>query len=473
MKPLSFEKITLGLAVSLLGITTSTASAQDPNFPNFRAGVVNVKEVQALPNGDARHIFEVRQQLEGANPKVLGFSGGSISGNVTTDDPTDIVLDLTGEVYANKKFDAIGGSSKSSLTPAVVQDSSLGCRSGGFGVLDRIASLENKSTSSADFSVGSYFHIVDNRVAGLVNGARPVQSQMYPAPNYTGPLYYEMTIDGVGSIDLKPYIIAPEGFTCKLKEDKNVHGIANTGLARNPAGLTITEDCIVKWNTNGTQLGEKYGFRTVIYSAYSDPSCGKAYTELDLLLQVGCAAHDLACLQCSNIDVRQILADTQKAYDDITNLWEKSIKQIGKLRTKFARDPRSKEFQSRTYYRRLVNQFAAKRLVGKQTIDANLSSQPQFIMNCLRPSKLFCQSKDMSSIVAPTLNAINEAEKGSKKSERSLSRLQKILTSPGFKGRSSRQDLKASRAKIQNITVTAQKARDAISLLNGTVNQCE
>lgn len=232
----------------------------------YRAGVINVTEIQAPSDGSSRHLYEIRQQLEGEDPQIISINGAK-SSNVTDDDVPSAenkVMDLTEEIYANKKFTATGSSSKNSLTPSSVQDQSLGCRGVSFSVQDRIDSIFNGSASNADFTANAKFHVVDNSKRNTVcaGGTCKVLEQTYPAPNYLGPLYFEAALDQVSEIDLSPYIKDASGkFTCKLQTAKDQHGIKNTGLSENASGLSISDDCKITWDTKSAQLGEKFGLK--------------------------------------------------------------------------------------------------------------------------------------------------------------------------------------------------------------------
>lgn len=430
----------LGVTLASFFVFSAIPQAQSQTFPeDMGGGHIAVSKTSYDPiSNTATSEFLVGQTFLGEQGKFVMPGGTSQQGPITKEEP---FVAITGELFTPIKFIATRTYPSSLLTCSEPEDRCRGCIATGFEGSRRVGDLVNGAVT---YRVVSYYNVK----AGVL------------PPAFYGNTWLQFEPGKLNAIPLKNFIIGQKAFSCALR-DPNPN---RSGIEINPSAgglpLEITPDCTVNWNTRDAQVGQKYAFQMTIQEDGSHFCRG--YSEVDFIAEIGCASGDLECLQCTNIDVQEILKQTQAAFAEQAKFLEKLFNKNKKLQRKVALRSGSLSFYLVTLRKqaKLLKQKIANRVA---LIEATLLSQPQLIQSCLRPSSLFCTRVDVGSAIAPITKAAFDTSKDSKKQVRRTAGLRTSIT--GKKVQRNKKDV--NRAK--NL---AEATMRAIAPLNGVMNQC-
>lgn len=440
--------------VFLAGLAPYQLLTAQENPADFAGGtIITTNNEYKSETNTAKTTFLVNQTFMGTDGKFfVPQNTRKIDENVTLE---EMITAITGEVYTPVNFAADRSYTSQTLTCSEAEDRCYGCMTNCFTSTRRIRSETSRELG---------FQVCTRMVV------KPTQRQPVLAlpPSFYGRTWLEFEpgkspVDGeVNSYDIKSFISGDptvrRPFSCSLRAPNSI----GSGIEANPCAggfcLNVSQDCKISWNTSGAQVGEKYAFQVRIQETGNHYCQG--YSDVDFLAEIGCASGDFACLQCSDIDVTQVLAAVRKNFGEQVANTVKTTNKNFKLLKKRATQVGKKAIQKRQ--KRTAARFQKRSLELDQVIINTLSSQPAIIQNCLRPSRLFCQRTDMSTVVSPIIAAAQEVAKSELKAFKQQKRLMRALGKRGPNGPKRKGEIQA------RTTATV----GALGPLNGMVNQC-
>lgn len=373
--------ISTSIVLLLILATTPQVLAE----PEFRGGVVYPTSIQRVGEGPATITVSAKQSFNAPDGEIFS-KGVSILYSSSEDAPGTVtyqgpLTDLQSEMYG---YSALSGKTRtisaSTLDCQNPEDKCRGCVGAIFYTDRRIGSAVNIDADNVDSRVYTRFSVATGNI------------QL--SPKYTGDLQLNFLQGATNTYDLKPHISHDGGFKCLMTTAS-----ASTGIEYNPSAggldLELSDDCVLSWDTSGTQVGEKYVVKVSI-SSTADHDC-PIYTEVDLLIEIGCSeaqisTNDPSCFLCAGVPVQPLLDQMIES----TEILHKRAKQAQRKGIRKARELDPTSFEFFNVKRKLRRVFKKKFLPVYEDLMAQLAAHPGVMSLCAAPSSLYCSTSDFT-----------------------------------------------------------------------------
>ncbi|RME60232.1 MAG: hypothetical protein D6780_03715 [Candidatus Dadabacteria bacterium] len=434
------------LHISLLILILSASSyvyAQSEKV--FYGASVNVTEVRRpSSSSEADSDFKVRHAFKGKTPTYQNVKGHGAPIDMKTIGIEGTLFSLSGEPITTSFYEGNAKISKARLQCSQPQDVCFGCVVKYLTGTKWPDDIKNIHPDSKSYKVLTRYDVYRS------NSGTPI---------YNGPLYIRLNHSAsageLQSIDLKQYISWNSSYHCSL-----VPPTFQIGIASYPAALSISDDCILRWDTSQTNIGGKYAVQFRIISDTQGPrppfapaswkGCFPS-VEVAMTIEIGCNQDEAtsnpdACFLCSHnstSDILSSLQDTSAQYKaKIKKVKRKMVRLIKKTKTfvplrlkKFLRRKSKKLFKK-------SNSFLTKLLTE------NIFATQGVFTQCLAASPIMCESTSFESAKDELRNANLELLKLARKG----ARLRKTtLEALGKKGKKAKKWKARYFQKIQNI----------------------